>query len=43
MTRTLYMFKTYKTKVENQLGRKIKAIRSNRCGDYVFPFEEFYK
>jgi len=29
------MFLTYKTKVENQLNRKIKRIRSNKGGEYV--------
>ena len=28
------MFKTYKAEVENQLDRKIKAIRSDRGGEY---------
>lgn len=34
-------FKNYKNEVENQLGKKIKMIRSNRGGEYVAPFEEF--
>ena len=29
------MFLIYKAKVENQLDRKIKKIRSNRCGKYI--------
>jgi hypothetical protein len=28
------MFKYYKNKVENQLDRKIKVIRSDRDGEY---------
>lgn len=37
----LEMFKNYKTEVENQLGRKIKIIRSDRGGEYEAPFVEF--
>ena len=29
------MFLSYKTKVENQLDKKIKRIRSDRGGEYV--------
>ena len=35
------MFKHYKNEVENQLSRKIKAIRSDRGGEYEAPFREF--
>ena len=28
-------FKEFKAKVENQLGKRIKAIRSNRGGEYL--------
>ena len=35
------MFKHYKNEVENQLSKKIKAIRSDRSGEYESPFEEF--
>jgi transposase InsO family protein len=37
-------FKIYKTKVENQLERKIKRLRSDRGGEF-FPkiFDEFYE
>ena len=28
------MFKIYKAKVENQLNRNIKAVRSDRGGEY---------
>ena len=28
------MFKIYKTEVENKLNRKIKAVRSDRSGEY---------
>ncbi|GJR90926.1 pol polyprotein [Tanacetum coccineum] len=31
-------FVLYKTEVENQLGRKIKVVRSDRGGEYVSPF-----
>ncbi|GJW58593.1 retrotransposon protein, putative, ty1-copia subclass [Tanacetum coccineum] len=31
-------FVLYKTEVENQLGRKIKVVRSERGGEYVSPF-----
>jgi transposase InsO family protein len=30
----LHYFKTYKAKVENQLERKIKRLRSDRGGEY---------
>ncbi|GJS00582.1 retrovirus-related pol polyprotein from transposon TNT 1-94 [Tanacetum coccineum] len=33
-------FVLYKTEVENQLGRKIKVVRSDRGGEYVSPFAE---
>ena len=37
-------FKIYKTKVENQLERKIKRLRSNRGGEYFLKiFNEFCK
>ena len=38
---TLDVFKLYKNEVENQLSRKIKAIRSYRGGEYEAPFGEF--
>lgn len=37
----LEVFKHYKNEVENQLGKRIKMIRSDRGGEYVAPFEEF--
>ncbi|GJX86693.1 retrotransposon protein, putative, ty1-copia subclass [Tanacetum coccineum] len=36
----IYKFVLYKTEVENQLGRKIKVVRSDRGGEYVSPFTE---
>ena len=36
-------FKIYKNEVENQLSKKIKAIRSDRGGEYDAPFDEFCK
>nr|GFA32739.1 hypothetical protein [Tanacetum cinerariifolium] len=33
-------FVLYKTKIENQLGRKIKVVRSDRGGEYMSPFAE---
>ncbi|GJY28100.1 retrovirus-related pol polyprotein from transposon TNT 1-94 [Tanacetum coccineum] len=30
----------FKTEVENQLGKKIKVVRSDRGGEYVAPFAE---
>nr|GEX41915.1 hypothetical protein [Tanacetum cinerariifolium] len=35
-------FVLYKTEVENQLGRKIKVVRSDRGGKYVSLFTELY-
>ena len=37
----LEKFMHYKNEVENQLGRKIKAIRSDRSGEYDAPFDRF--
>lgn len=38
----LNVFKTYKAKVENQLNKKIKILRLDRGGDYVYStFFEF--
>ncbi|GJR75333.1 retrovirus-related pol polyprotein from transposon TNT 1-94 [Tanacetum coccineum] len=37
---TIDKFVLYKTEVENQLGRKIKVVRSDRGGEYVSPFAE---
>ena len=31
----------YKNEVENQLGKRIKRIRSDRGGEYVSPFGEY--
>ena len=36
----IYAFRQYKTKVENQLDKKIKMIRSDRCGEYESPFAQ---
>ena len=33
-------FRQYKTKVENQLDKKIKMIRSDRGGEYKSPFAQ---
>ena len=33
-------FRQYKTKVENQLDRKIKMTKSDRGGEYESPFAE---
>ena len=35
------MFQHFKNEVENQLGRKIKVIRSDRGGEYEAPFGDF--
>jgi hypothetical protein len=34
------MFKNYKNKVENQLNKKIKVIKSNQGGKYETSFGE---
>ncbi|GJV82223.1 pol polyprotein [Tanacetum coccineum] len=36
----IYKFILYKNEVENQLGKKIKVVRSDRGGEYVSPFAE---
>jgi hypothetical protein len=39
----LHYFKIYKAKVENQLEKKVKRLRSNHGGDYFSnEFSEFY-
>ena len=35
------MFKLYKTEVENQLGKTIKMVRSDRSDEYDVPLNEF--
>ena len=35
----LEKFMHYKNEVENQLGRRIKVIRSDRGGEYDAPFD----
>ena len=35
------IFKQYKAEVENQLGKKIKSLKTDRGGQYVHPFEGF--
>ncbi|GJT62068.1 retrovirus-related pol polyprotein from transposon TNT 1-94 [Tanacetum coccineum] len=35
-------FVVNKTEVENQLGKKIKVVRSDKGGEYVAPFAELY-
>ena len=37
----LDVFKHYKNEVENQLSKNIKAIKSDRGGEYDAPFGEF--
>ena len=39
----LKIFIQYKNEVENQLGKKIKKLRSDRGGEYESPFGEFCK
>ena len=36
-------FIQYKNEVENQLGKRIKKLRSDRGGEYELPFSEFCK
>jgi len=38
-SQSLDMFKIYKAKVENQLNRKIKAVRSDRGGEYYDRYD----
>ena len=38
------IFKTYKVEVKNQLGKKVKVLRSDRGGDYESSsMSEFYE
>ena len=34
------MFKSYKAEVENQLGKRIKSVRSDRGGKYYGRYDE---
>ena len=34
------MFKIYKAQVKNQLNRRIKAARSDRCSEYYDRYDE---
>jgi len=38
-SQSLDMFKIYKVEVENQLNRRIKAVRSDRCGEYYDRYD----
>jgi len=38
-SQSLNMFKIYKAEVENQLNRKIKAVRSNRGSQYYGRYD----
>jgi len=38
-SQSLNMFKIYKVEVENQLNRRIKAIRSDRYGEYYDRYD----
>ena len=40
--KALEMFSIYKTKVENQLNRKIKRLRLNKGGEYKL-YNELYE
>ena len=39
----LETFIQYKNEIKNQLCKKIKILRSNKCGEYESPFGEFCK
>ncbi|CAN6472385.1 unnamed protein product [Victoria cruziana] len=38
-SQSLEVFKSYKAEVENQLGKRIKAVRSDRGGEYYGRFD----
>ena len=41
---TFEKFKEFKNEVQNQVGKSIKAIRSNRCAEYLsLEFDEYLK
>ena len=41
---TLEKFKEFRNEVENQLGKKVKAIRSDRGGEYLsLEFDDYLK
>ena len=37
---TLDAFKIYKAEVEKQLGKQIKTVKSDRCGEYYGRYTE---
>ena len=44
MSETFEKFKEFKNEVENQLGRKIKMLRSDRGGEYLsLEFHDYLK
>jgi len=40
ISQSLDIFKIYKAKVENQQNRKIKAVRSDRGGEYYDRYDK---
>ena len=40
-SQSLDVFKNFKAEVENQLSKKIKAVRSDRGGEYYGRYDEF--
>ena len=40
MAQSLDMFKNYKAEVENQLNKRIKAVRSDRGGEYYGRYDD---
>ena len=40
-SQSLDVFKSYKAEVENQLGKKIKAIKSNHGGEYYGRYDGY--
>ena len=43
-SQSLDIFKAYKAEVENQLNKKIKAVKSDRGGEYLSgEFEDFLR
>ena len=39
MSQSLDVFKNYKAEVENQFGKRIKSIKSNRSGEYYGRYD----
>ena len=38
-----WVFKKFQAISERQTGKKLKCIRNDNCGEYIGPFDNYYK